>query len=138
MSDPTQGVQTPESLAAGTEPVTEEAPAENVTVDGYKVLKNEADPEREGNYIPVRDKEFRVADSLPGIILLDLGLASDPNATQGEQLRAIRQFLHAAIHENDVEQFEVLLRNARPAIEMEELNKIVEKLVEDVAGRPTE
>lgn len=112
--------------------------SEPVSAEGYKALKDEKNPPKEGRYIPVRDREFRVADQLPGIILLDLGLASDPAATQGEQLRAMRQFLHAAIHEDDVEMFEVYLRTARPVIEIDELNKIIEKLVEDVAGRPTE
>lgn len=139
MSDPTQGVQTVSSLSdADPENQPEEAPSESVSVDGYKALKDEADPPKEGRFIDVRDREFRVADQLPGIILLDLGLASDPNATQGEQLRAVRQFLHAAIHVDHVDAFEVYLRSAQPVIEMEELNKIVEKLVEDVAGRPTE
>lgn len=107
-----------------------------VSADGYQALKAEAG---EGaRTIGVRDREFRVAEQLPGIVLLDLGLAADPNATQGEQLRALRQFLHAAIHEDDVDTFEVYLRTARPVIEFEELNGYVEKLVEMTAGRPTE
>jgi hypothetical protein len=111
-----------------------------VSSDAYRAAKAEEGSEgaTQPRMIPVRDREFRVADQLPGIVLLDLGLASDPNATQGEQLRALRQFLHAAIHEDDVEAFEVFLRTARPVIEMEELNKVVEKLVEMTAGNPTE
>lgn len=136
MSDPSAVVSAPIEVVQT--PTVEVAPPEPASVAGYEALKEEATPAPEGRFIPVRDKKFRIAESLPGIILLDLGLASDPNATQGEQLRAVRQFLHAAIHETDVELFEVYLRTARPTIEMEELNKIVEKLVEETAGRPTE
>lgn len=121
--------------AGNPNPVT---PVEAVSAEGYKALKEEQAPPKEGRHIPVRDREFRIADQLPGIILLDLGLASDPAATQGEQLRAMRQFLVAAIHEDDSASFEVYLRTARPVIEIDELNSIIEKLVEEVAGRPTE
>ena len=116
----------------------EETVQEPTSLDDYKAQKVEAGVADKVPTIAVRDKEFRVAAELPGIVLLDLGLASDPNSTQGEQLRAVRQFLHAAIHEEDVDAFEVLLRTARPVIQMEELNKLVEKLVEQTAGRPTD
>lgn len=118
--------------------VAEETVQEPTSLDDYKAQKVEAGVADKTPTIAVRDKEFRVASELPGIVLLDLGLASDPNSTQGEQLRAVRQFLHAAIHEEDVDAFEVLLRTARPVIQMEELNKLVEKLVEQTAGRPTD
>lgn len=134
MSDtPVTAVQTTAAQTSS----EEAAPAtQDVNAAGYEAAK--ADATGEARMIPVREREFRIAEQLPGIILLDLGLASDPNATQGEQLRAIRQFLHAAIHPDDVDQFEVYLRQAQPVIEMEELNGVVEKLITEVAGRPTE
>ena len=139
MSDPSAQPAAQTSLPASqVEVEVQQAPAEPVDVEGYKALKAEEAGEAAIRTITVRDRDFRIVNSLPGIILLDLGLASDPNATQGEQLRAIRQFLHAAIHEDDVELFEVYLRTARPVIEMEELNKVVEKLITEVAGRPTD
>lgn len=118
----------------------EDVPVPTPSTEGYKALKTEEEAKKSGEaqVVEVRDREFKVTESLPGIILLNLGLASDPSATQGEQLRAVRQFLHAAIHPDEVDSFEVYLRSAQPAIEMEELNKIVEKLVTEVAGRPSE
>lgn len=119
---------------------SEEVPAEDVSADGYKALKAEAGDNQTDDsktHIPVRDQKFKIADEIPGIVLLDLGLATDPNATQGEQLRAMREYLTAAIHEDEVESFMVFLRKARPVIDITELNQIVEKLVELVAGRPT-
>lgn len=111
------------------------APVDPVTSQGYKALKDEG---IEGKKIEVRERDFRVAEEIPAIVLLDLGLASDPTATQGEQLRALRGFIHSAIHADDVDAFEHLLRTAAPAIGMDELNGYVEKLVEMTAGRPTD
>ena len=114
-----------------------EAPDTPVNADEYRGLKAEQDVDNSPK-IDVRDHSFRVVEQLPGIILLDLGLASDPSATQGEQLRAMRQFLHAAIHADDVAAFEHYLRTAQPVIEIDELNELVERLITLVAARPTE
>ena len=141
MSDPsTPVVVTTAGAMAPNEVELEEAPDAPVSSAAYKALKAEEAEDQEGTVrnIMVREKEFRLVNQLPGIILLDLGLASDPAATQGEQLRAVRQFLHAAIHSDDVAAFEFYLRTAQPVIEMEELNKVVEALITEVAGRPTE
>lgn len=114
----------------------EEAPPEVLSSDGFKALKAE---EKDTNvYQDVRDQQFKISDEIPGIVLLDLGLASDPNATQGEQLRAMRDYLNAAIHEDDVDRFNVFLRKARPVIDINELNKVIEELIAKVVGRPTE
>jgi hypothetical protein len=115
----------------------ETPPAENqLDVDTYTALK--AEEAGEGGSIEVRDQSFRTVANLPGIVLLDLGVASDPSATTGEQLRAMRQFIHAAIHPEDVAKFEHLLRTANPIIDMDELNTYVEKLMEVITARPTE
>ena len=119
-----------EEVAAG-----EATPPENLSTQGYEALK--AEESVEYDYLTVRDQKFRVADEIPGIVLLDLGLATDPAATQGEGLRAMRSYLNAAIHEDDVDRFNVYLRNARPVIDIDGLNKIVEELVTIIAGRPT-
>jgi hypothetical protein len=134
MSDASQAATTAEP--ADNEVPVAEAPDAPVSADGYKALKVEQDGDE--TKVIIREKSFRVVSQLPGIVLLDLGLASDPSATQGEQLRAIRQFLHATIHNDDVAAFEHHLRTAQPVIEMDELNKLVEELITQVAGRPTE
>lgn len=86
----------------------------------------------------VRDSEFHVVADLPGIVLLDMGVAADPSATSAEQLRAVRQFLKAAVPLEEQVAFEALLRNAQPVIKIDELNKVVEQLIGIVGGRPTQ
>jgi hypothetical protein len=108
----------------------------------YEAIRTEAQSdngEAQPRTFPVRDKEFRVVDVLPGIVLLDLGLAADPRASDIEQLRAVHAFLDSAIHPDDAAAFDHYLRTAQPTIEMEELNKVVEGLIGIVAGgRPTQ
>lgn len=107
---------------------------------GYEAMKAETDEtgEAEAPFIEVRENKYKTAEKIPGIVLLDLGVASDPSATQGEQLRAMRQFIHAAIDPEEVAKFEHFLRTANPIIDMEELNTVVEKLMAVVTARPTE
>jgi len=119
---------------------TDQATAGSLNPEGYDALKAEAAAEtgaEEQSRLQVRDQSFRVVSNLPGIVLLDLGVASDPSATQGEQLRALREFLKAAIHPDDLPRFEHFLRTAQPTIYIEELNGIVEKLLTVIGGRPT-
>lgn len=104
--------------------------------EGYEAMKAEADDGT--TEVEVRDQTFKVVANLPGIVLLDLGVASDPSATQGEQLRALREFLKAAIAPADIGRFEHFLRTAQPTIYIDELNKIVETLLAVIGGRPTE
>lgn len=92
----------------------------------------------ENDTVTVRDQKFRVVTNLPGIVLLDLGVAADPSATQAEQLRALREFIKAAVHADDAGKFENLLRTAQPIIDIGELNDIVADLLAVVGGRPTE
>lgn len=117
-------------------PTPADLPAVATSTEGYEALKVEA-VEEEGHYTDIRDKRFKLVDQLPGIIMLDLGLAADPSATTNEQARATRQFLHAVIHPDDVGAFEHFLRTAVPVIDMDELGKIMENLLTEISGRPT-
>lgn len=120
-------------------PSAEPAAADAVMeTEAYKAMKAETGPDSRLYEVPGRDRSFRVVDNLPGIVILDLGLAADPSATQTEQLRALREFIKCAIHPDDQAAFEVFLRNARPTIYIEELNQIVEGLLAVIGGRPTE
>lgn len=144
MSD--QGVQTAlttdEAAVAAQQPAPAAAPqapaeaAPPLDPSGYEALK--AESEGTERTIPIRDQTFRVVAELPGIVLLDLGVAADPAATPAEQLRAVREFLKAAIVPDDQAAFERFLRTAQPIIKIDELNGIVEKMIEMVGGRPTE
>jgi hypothetical protein len=118
-----------------TEPtVEEEVPSEPVSLEGYKALK-EADTRP---FTTVRDKVFHITTDLPAIIILDLGVASDPASSTGDKLRALRGFLNAAIVEDEVDGFNHLLRTAKPSILMDELNEITEDLMTKVVAVPTE
>ena len=128
MSD--SGVQTVTTATqAAAQP---DAPAEPAESGDYEGLKAEAS----GDHQPftVRDREFRAVTQLPGIVLLDIGLASDPKSGDMEQLRAIKGFLKAAIWHEDQEEFDDYLRTAEPVILIGELNKIVEQLISMVSG----
>src|SRR5438552_2714376 len=116
---------------------TSDSTPEPTSTDGYEALKEEEKTAEEGHFTDVRDRKFRLVDELPGIIMLDLGLAADPSATTNEQAKATRQFLHAVIHPDDVVAFEHFLRTAKPVIDMEELGKIMENLLTEISGRPT-
>lgn len=98
-------------------------------------LKAEAEkPKRE---IHLRDQSFGVLEELPGITLLDMGLAANPNATQWERLGAARQVLDVAIISGDRGRFKELLKYADPVIGMEELDGLITQLIEQFTGRPT-
>jgi len=122
-----------------TEPSVEEVPAEPVSIEGYKALKaQESDAEDARPFTTVRDQVFHVTTELPAIVILDLGVASDPGSTTGEKLRALRQFLNSAIADDEIDGFNHLLRTAKPAILMDEMNEITEDLMTKVVAVPTE
>jgi len=126
----------PQAADAASDPEAAPEAAPSLGTEAYTALKAEADGTE--RTFPVRDQTFHVVAELPGIVLLDLGVAADPAATPAEQLRAVREFLNAAITPEDQPAFERLLRTAAPIIKIDELNKIVEGLIEMVGGRPTE
>jgi len=133
MSD-ASGVQT---VTSAQQVAAEAAPAAQSTDGGdYEGLKAEANADWQT--FTVREREFRAVTQLPGIVLLDIGLAADPKSGDMEQLRAIKGFLKSAIWHEDQEAFDDYLREAEPAILIGELNKIVESLISLVSGnRPT-
>jgi len=134
MSDPS-GVQT---VTSAQQVPSQGGPPEVMeTIGGdYEGLKAEADAPWQT--FTVREREFRAVNELPGIVLLDIGLASDPKSGDIEQIRAIHGFLKSAIWGEDQEEFDDYLRNADPPILINELNKIVENLISMVSGnRPT-
>lgn len=137
MSDQGPQLQTVTTAAPGeTSGATSAADLEETAKD-TKALIDEGGSE----FLPfeVRDREFRAVAVLPGVVLLDLGLAADPKAGDFAQLRAIRSFLDVAVLPEDRQDFDLYLREATPAIEITELNKIVEKLISLISGsRPTE
>lgn len=127
---------TPDAPAA-----SEPEVAQPVDLAAYQALRaqeeaGEAEDERLS--VDIREKTFHVTTELPAIIILDLGVASDPASSTGNKLMALRNFLNAAIVDDEVDAFNHLLRTAKPPILMEELNGITEQLMAKVVAVPTE
>lgn len=91
----------------------------------------------EGKPITLRDQDFAVVKELPGITILDLGLAADPEANDFARLKAIREVLDVAIIPAEMGRFKNLLKYADPVIGIEELDGVISQLIEQVMGRPT-
>lgn len=86
----------------------------------------------------VRDERYTVVEELPGIVLMDLGIASDPSASDGERLRGLKSFLDSALVDEDKPRFERQLRTARdPVIGIKEIEDIIGQIAPKVTGRPT-
>lgn len=92
----------------------------------------------DGEFITVRDEKFRLAASIPAIVMLRMTAAGDVKTPPAKQMGAILQFLDHAIDADDRERFLALLEDADPVIGFEELNTILEEATEVIAARPTE
>jgi hypothetical protein len=104
------------------------------TSDAYAAHLEALSPDRT---VFVRDEKYTVVDELPGIVLMDLGIASDPAATDGERLRGLKSFLDSALVDEDKARFERQLRSARPVIGIKEIEDIIGQIAPKVTGRPT-
>lgn len=92
----------------------------------------------DGEFIMVRDEKFRLAASIPAIVMLRMTAAGDSKTPPAKQMGAILQFLDHAIDADDRERFLALLEDADPVIGFDELNTILEEATEVIAARPTE
>ncbi|HUW00728.1 MAG TPA: hypothetical protein VMW08_00110 [Acidimicrobiales bacterium] len=117
-------------------PEPKKAKAKSSSASTVKAMKAEATGD-ESRSVALRDQSFRVVDELPGITLLDLGLAADPEASDFDRIRAVRRVLDDAIVLGDRSRFKSLLRNAQPTIGMQELDGVISQLIELVTGSPT-
>ena len=114
-------------------------PVEGVTAsasDQIDALDSEAADD--GEFITVRDEKFRLAASIPAIVMLRMTAAGDSKTPPAKQMGAILQFLDHAISADDRERFTDLLEYADPVIGFEELNTILEQATEVISARPTE
>lgn len=109
-------------------------------VTRYEQLKTEATAAFDDSFkrVKVRDRVFRVHDEVSGMLMLDLSLMSDRKTKDSEKVRILRNFLDGAIHVDDVDDFNDLLRYTQPVIDVNELMDIVQDVVVLVAGSPTE
>ena len=88
--------------------------------------------------ITVRGEQFRLAPKIPAIVILRLAAVSDSKVSPAKQMAALDLFLERAIHVDDRDRFEVLLVDADPPIDFDELNSVVETVTEVISARPTE
>lgn len=98
----------------------------------------EAETAQEGEFITVRDEQFRLAAAIPAIVMLRMTAAGDVKTPPAKQMGAILQFLDHAIHPEDRDRFIALLEDADPVVGFEEINSILEQATEVIAARPTE
>lgn len=87
--------------------------------------------------IPFRGVDFEIVEELPALVLIDLGIGSDPASKPVEKLRALRQFIDHAVVEGQKAVFIDLLLNATPSVKQAELNELIEKIAPLVSGSPT-
>lgn len=105
---------------------------------GYQGLQvGASSPEDARRKFDVRDRKFLLRDQIPAAALLDLALTGDEEAPPLERTRSIKTFLEVAVDPADSFAFNQYLRKASPTIEMDELVKIIEGMIEQISGRPT-
>jgi hypothetical protein len=142
MSDLSQGGVTAGGVQAAAPvpavPTTTERPAPEAH-DGTAVMAAQvAEAEGVPREFPIRDRVFHLVPKLPGITLMKMGVAGDPSIGPARQMSAILDFLHVALVEDEREAFmHFLEHDAKPVIEVEELNELIGKMAEVFTGRPT-
>jgi len=116
------------------------------TVAGLDAIDNEpaADEIRK---IKVRDREFTLRSSLPGMLLMRLtkkqmelskpGAVNDP-MKQAEALSATGDMISKLVVEAEREDFIDYLEDVDPPVEVTELMKLMQEMTERVTGRPTQ
>lgn len=120
-----------------TEEVTPVTPAPVNPVEVLAAEAAAAEVTPEGDYLPVRDKKFRLVDEIPGITMLKLSAASDPKTPIPAQMSAIFDFFDKIVVVDERAEFMDFLADAIPVIQFEELNEILTNATEIIGGRPT-
>ena len=85
---------------------------------------------------PLRDREFRLADNVGIMPLMEWAAASDRDVASADGLRAVYYVLEDAVHEDDWAEFRKYAREAK--VDAGELLDFANAALEALAGRPTE
>jgi hypothetical protein len=86
--------------------------------------------------IPLRDKEFRVADEVGIMALMEWAASAEAKQAGIEGLRAVYYVLEDVVHEDDWSEFKSYARAEK--VTAEELMGFANAAFEAVSGRPTE
>jgi hypothetical protein len=85
---------------------------------------------------PLGDKEFRLAENVGIMPLMEWAAASDVDVASADGLRAVYYVLQDAVHEEDWAEFRRYSREHK--VKAEELLDFANAALEVLAGRPTE
>ncbi len=102
-----------------------------------RVPKGErVDAEHSGDLVvTLRDREFRLAQEVGIMPLMEWAAASDVDVASADGLRAVFYVLKDAVHEDDWAEFRKFTRDEKVAAE--ELLDFANAALEALAGRPT-
>lgn len=86
--------------------------------------------------VPLRDKEFRLAQEVGIMPLMEWAAASDVDVASADGLRAVYYVLKDAVHEDDWAEFRKYTREQK--VDAGDLLDFANSALEALAGRPTE
>jgi hypothetical protein len=85
---------------------------------------------------PLRKREFRLAEDVGIMPLMEWAAASDRDVASADGLRAVFYVLQDAVHEDDWAEFRKFAREEK--VDATELLEFANSALEALAGRPTE
>lgn len=85
---------------------------------------------------PLRKREFRLAEDVGIMPLMEWAAASDRDVASADGLRAVFYVLQDAVHEDDWAEFRKFSRDEK--VDAAELLEFANAALEALAGRPTE
>jgi hypothetical protein len=85
---------------------------------------------------PLRKREFRLAEDVGIMPLMEWAAASDRDVASADGLRAVFYVLQDAVHEDDWAEFRKFAREEK--VDASELLEFANSALEALAGRPTE
>jgi hypothetical protein len=86
--------------------------------------------------VPLRKREFRLAEDVGIMPLMEWAAASDRDVASADGLRAVFYVLQDAVHEDDWAEFRKFAREEK--VDAGELLEFANAALEALAGRPTE
>lgn len=103
-----------------------------------RVSKETRSDEGKGGILtaPLRDREFRLADDVGIMPLMEWAAASDQDVASAAGLRAVFYVLQDAVHADDWHEFKRYSREEK--LDATELLEFANAALEALAGRPTE
>ena len=101
-----------------------------------QIEASQRDASSEGIEIEYAGEVFLTRSRLPGLTLLKIAAATDESAAVSEQITAMLELLKMMII--DYERFEEVMLDVENPASQEDVSSIVETIVSEFSGRPTE